>query len=307
MNHQNCEPQNSQYPIANHEVRIPFFLTSILDIRYSIFDIRFFSFMCSLMLLALASGCAHCDNCNSPQRLERGLVLVLDGAGGITAAFEQVAKGLNDAGVNQAFEPYEWSTHDVFQDQVDLQRNHEMAAGLTNFIVGYLQHYPGRPVHLIGLSAGTGIVIFAAEALPPGVQVDGIFLLGSSLSSGYDLSAALGHVRHAITNFSSVADVGVLGAGVAVTGTVDRSHSLPAGITGFHLPKDALPGTRQLYLAKLVEVPWNPTYVVYGDLGGHLGATTPAFAQHMIAPVILSNSARQSGPPAKESHVQPAN
>jgi pimeloyl-ACP methyl ester carboxylesterase len=248
--------------------------------------------LCLPLLLALASGCAPAGSYAASDRLERGLVVILDGAGGITATFNSVAKGLDDAGIHQAFEPYEWSTHDVLQDQVDLQRNREMAFGLTNFILAYHQEYPDRPVHLVGLSAGTGLVIFAAEALPPGVKVDGIFLLGSSLSSGYDLSPALKHVRHCITNFSSLADVGILGAGVAVTGTVDRGHSAPAGIAGFKLPKDALPATRQLYQAKLVEVPWNPAYVIYGDLGGHLGATTPAFAQHMIAPVIIADSAK---------------
>ncbi len=284
-------PNKIQDPISNHQVRIPFFLTWRLDIGRWLLDIRCFSLLCGIFLLAITAGCSPASSYAASDRLERGLVVVLDGAGGITDTFNYIAKGLNDAGINQAFEPYVWSAHDVFQDQIDLRRNREIAADLANFILSYHQEYPDRPIHLVGLSAGSGIVIFAAEALPPGVKVDGIFLLGSSLSSAYDLAPALHHVRNQITNFSSLADVAILGAGVAVTGTVDRTHRLPAGIAGFKLPADASTATRQLYQAKLVEVPWKPTFVIYGDLGNHLGATTPAFAQHMIAPVILADSA----------------
>lgn len=281
-------PQNIIYPKSDQDGRRPSFLTSIFDIRrFSLLLLLTFTFL----LFTFCSGCSPTvGSYASSDRLERGLVIILDGAGGITDTFDSVAKGLDKAGVHQAFEPYEWSAHSVLEDQMDLQRNREMAAGLTSLILGYRQEYPGRPVHLVGLSAGTGLVIFAAEGLPSGYKIDGIFLLGSSLSSTYDLSPAMQHVRHTITNFSSVADVAVLGAGVAVTGTVDRGHSTPAGIAGFKLPKDASTEKKQLYAAKLVEVPWNPRYVIYGDLGGHLGATSSSFAQHMIAPVIIADS-----------------
>jgi hypothetical protein len=295
MNNQNCEVRTSniEYRITKSDSGSGVRLHDSA-VRYSIFDIRFFSLFLIFNFSFLIFNCTGCSpaigSYAASDRLERGLVVILDGAGGFTDTFNNIAKGLDDAGLNQAFEPFEWSTHDALQDQVDLQRNRLFASELTNLIVSYRQEYPGRPVHLVGLSAGTGLVIFSAEGLPPGIKVDGIFLLGSSLSSTYDLTPAMRHVRRAITNFSSPADVFVLGAGVAVTGTVDRSHSLPAGIAGFHLPKDASPATKQLYQAKLVEVPWNPSYVIYGDLGGHLGATSSAFTQHMIAPVIIADS-----------------
>jgi hypothetical protein len=250
-----------------------------------------------LALLAAAAilpGCAA-PNYMTPERYERGLVIALDGAGGITAAPQQICQGLDEGGVKQALEVFKWSAgHDVLEDQQNVERNRQVAGDLAARIVRYAGEHPGRPIHLIGISAGTGIVVFAIEQLPPDCPVDGACLLASSINANYDLTRALTRVRNEITNFSSVADMVVLGLGVTLAGTVDRGQGVSAGIGGFTLAKDASDATRQLYKDKLVEMPWNPTYVVLGHLGDHLGAANPAFVKHFMAPIVLDAERRRA-------------
>lgn len=241
------------------------------------------------------AGCAQVDY-TAPERYANGLVMVLDGAGGITLAPQQIQQGLNDGGVNHAIEIFKWSAgHNVLEDQQDVGRNRRVAGDLARRVGLYMSQYPGRPVHLMGLSAGTGIVVFAAEQIPASRPVDGICLMASSLSSTYDLTPALSHVRNEITNFqSSLADVGVLGVGVALAGTVDRGGGLSAGLAGFSVPKDASPLTQRLYEEKLVEMPYNPAYAIFGNLGDHLGATSPGFVKQFMAPIVLDAARRRS-------------
>jgi pimeloyl-ACP methyl ester carboxylesterase len=198
---------------------------------------------------------------------------------------------LGEGGVDHAIEIVDWTAgHNVLEDQTNLDRNRQIARQSSQRIARYVAQYPGRPVHLVGISAGTGIVVFAVEQLPPGVQVDGLILMASSLTNTYDLSPAMNRVRNDITNFSSVADVGVLGVGVGLAGTVDRGSGPAAGLYGFGLPDGASPQIEALYKEKLVEVPWKPTYVVYGHVGDHLGAASAGFVRRFVAPIVLDAS-----------------
>ncbi len=241
------------------------------------------------------AGCAPADY-TAAERYDRGLVVVLDGAGGITRSPDDIKRGLYEAGVTHAMETFNWSEHDILQDQTDLERNRRKAAELADRLARYVAAHPDCPVHLIGISAGTGIVIFAAEALPDGCRVDGICLLASSLNAGYDLSPAMRHVRNEITNFTSALDIAVLAVGVTVTGTVDRSREVSAGLYGFHLPGDASHETRLLYERKLIEVPWHPGYVIHGHMGHHLGASSSAFVRQKMGPIVLDAERRRGRP-----------
>jgi len=247
-------------------------------------------------MLALP-GLVGCSvNYLAPERYQNGLVVILDGAGDVTMAPQQIAWGLHSGGVRDAIEVFAWSdAHNVLADQTNLERNRQVAGKLTDRVLRYMSEHPDRPVHLIGLSAGTGIVIFAVEQLPPGQKVDGVCLLASSLSSTYDLSPALRHVRNEITNFSSMADVGVLGVGVGVAGTVDRGNGVAAGLGGFKVPDGASADVQQLYSAKVVEMPWNPTYLIYGHAGDHLGASSSGFVKKFMAPIVLDAQRRRGG------------
>ncbi len=254
--------------------------------------------LAALVLCTVVAGCAE-PNYTAPERYQRGLILVFHGAGGITIAPAQIRRGLHEGGVDHAIELVNWSAgHNVFEDQSNLQRNRRLARDSAMRVARYMGQHPDRPVHLIGLSAGTGIAVFAAEQLPAGVKVDGVCLLASSLTAEYDLVPAMSRVRNQITNFSSVADVGVLGLGVGLAGPVDRGSGVAAGLYGFSLPKNASQRTKSLYEAKLIEVPWKAEYIIFGHLGDHLGATSTGFVKRFMAPIVLDASRlRQQGKP----------
>ncbi len=70
------------------------------------------------------------------------------------------------------------------------------AADIAQHICAYQDAYPGRHVNLVAQSGGSGVAVFAAEALPEGREVDRIVLLGAALSPTYNLSRALARTRN---------------------------------------------------------------------------------------------------------------
>jgi len=252
-------------------------------------------------IAAIAAGCAK-TNSTSPARYEQGLVIVLGGAGGnMLGEGKRIQGSLASAGVNRAIEVFEWSQGDVLEDQVDMSRNRYKADELARRVEEYEARYPGRPVHLVGISAGTGLIVWALEDLPRGTKVTGAVLLASSLGSRYDLTAALGNVTDAIYSFSSVADA-VLGIGVTMTGPVDRSEEMAGGFAGFSPPQGAPESTRQLYKEKLVQRPWWPGDIVLGNLGDHIGTTSPMFIRARVSPLVMGHKGAE-GEASAESHV----
>ena len=108
-------------------------------------------------------------------------------------------------------------------------------------------------------------------------------LLASALSPSYDLSKALSHVRGKAYAFSSPNDGIVLGAGTSVFGTIDGKQCQAAGLCGFACPKTA---DEEQY-AKLVPMPYDPAWIKLGNIGDHIGVTSRAFAETVIAPILM--------------------
>jgi len=244
------------------------------------------------VLAALAAAGCNGAKYTAPARYERGLVICLSGAGGITGECSRIRDGLNAGGVNRAIEIFEWSQGGVLSDQVAVEENRRKAAELAHRVEAYMAEHPGRPVHLVGLSAGTGLVVWALEDLS--VQVEGAILLASSLGAHYDLTPALSKVRDRLYSFNSLADT-VLGLGIAVTGTVDREGDVAGGLGGFSLPAGASEASQTLYKEKLVQIGWWPGDVVLGNLGDHLGTTNPLFVQARIAPLVRGKKPVETG------------
>jgi len=233
-----------------------------------------------------AAGCGPHRNYTAPERYERGLVVCLSGAGGMMGEVDRVREGLARGGVDHAIEVFQWSRGRVFGDQMDMAENRRKAAQLARRLESYQRLHPGRPVHLIGVSAGTGLVVWALEDLRPGARATGAVLVSSSLDAWYDLTRAMEKVRGRIYSFHSVADP-VLSLGVTWAGTVDRNGGISGGLAGFSPPEDASAHTRALYEDKLVQFGWHPGEVLLGHLGDHLGATRPRFVEERIAPLVL--------------------
>jgi pimeloyl-ACP methyl ester carboxylesterase len=258
----------------------------------------------ALALAGLAgSGCAKASTFTTVERYDRGLVVCLSGAGGMTGECSRLRQGLDSGGVNRAIEIFEWSSGKVLTDQTDIHYNHRKAAELAAHLEQYMAGHPGRPVTLVGLSAGTGVAVWALEDLSAGYRVDGAILLASSLERHYDLTLALGNVRHHLYSFNSLADA-VLGVGVSVIGPVDREGVLAGGFSGFVVPDGASETVQSLYRDKLVQIAWTPLDIAYGHMGDHLGATSTLFVKNRLAPLVMGRSvaAEKPAPPVVASH-----
>jgi len=242
-------------------------------------------------LLAAAATIAGAVGCNqthytSADRYDRGLVLCLSGAGGMMGECDRIRDGLASGGVDQAIEIYDWSRGEVLSDQTDVTDNRRKAADLARHIEAYLAEHPGKPVHLIGISAGTGLIIWALEDLTPPHQIEGAVIMASSLDTKYNLGPALAKVRDHIYSFGSPVDP-VLSLGVTWAGTVDRGGGLAGGLVGFSPPDSASEADKELYKQKLILITWWPGDWILGNSGTHLGSTSPTFVRVKIAPLIL--------------------
>jgi pimeloyl-ACP methyl ester carboxylesterase len=252
---------------------------------------------------ALAAGCEGGGGFTAPDRYDRGLVVCLSGAGGMMGECERIRDGLASGAVDRAIEIYQWSGGDVMADQTNIERNRHEAAQLARRVEAYMSEHRGQPVHLVGISAGTGIAVWTIEALSPEFKIEGVVLLASSLDTKYNLAKALARVNDRIYSFNSVADT-VLSLGVTWAGTVDRGGGLAGGLVGFSPPDGLSDDDKKLYREKLVQISWWPGDMVLGHMGDHLGAANPNFVRVRIAPLIMEKNvgdARVLPPVAKKT------
>jgi len=237
--------------------------------------------------LMAAGGCTESQRADSgADAYEDGRVYLLSGAGGMMGECGRIRDGLKQAGVRRSIETFHWSRGGVLTDQTGVEANRRKARELSRQIDAFARVSPGSPIHLIGVSAGTGLVVWALESLEPETEVTAAILISSSLDTRYDLGKALAKTRDGIYSFNSVADT-VLSLGVTWAGTVDRNGGLAGGLVGFSPPDSASEETRQLYREKLHEISWWPGDTVLGHLGDHLGATNPAYVKEKVAPIVL--------------------
>ena len=238
-----------------------------------------------LLLVSIAMASCQPKDYTTAARYEQGLVVCLGGAGGMASEVDRIRKGLYKGGVEYALEDFHWSRRDVLNDQMDLQENRRRASQLARRIEAYHRDYPDRPVYLIGASAGTGIIVWALEDLQPGHFVQGAFLIASSLDSRYDLTGAFERITGQMYIFYCLTDP-MMSLGTTLVGTMDRRHALGGGLNGFSPPDNADQYTKELYKSTLTQRGWQPTDIFQGHIGGHLGASNPAFVRKHIAPLI---------------------
>lgn len=250
----------------------------------------------------LACGCSQ-QMPDRAERMTRSYVYYLDGAGGggmISNWAGGVKEGLLDAGYNGAGEVFRWNTGmGVVGDQMaSVEYKRGKAKELAQEIEEYQKSYPNAPITLMGLSAGTAVVAYVLEALPPNVMVDTVVMLSGSLSSEHDLTNALSHVRGKMFVFTSERDE-VLGVAVQFVGTADRESAASGtiGMVGPRLPRGATPETRELY-RKIVKIPWNEGFKRYGDYGRHTDTVKAPFVQAYVAPLVMKGAAVRPAQPS---------
>lgn len=269
------------------------------------------------LALLMAAGCATTRVAAEPDR-EHEIVYYVDGAGGggpIADWSRGVRAGLRQAGYRGAFVNYVWQTGlgALADQQTSKAYKRSKAAGLARLIRQHLDEHPNAEVSIIALSAGTAIAVFALEALPTERQVHDVFLLGSSMSANYDLTAALKRVRHHMYVYTSPDD-SVLSFFVPLTGTADRRFcgQCSAGLYGFRMPANANAETRSLY-SKVENIAPKTGADAQNEAVGHTGQAGARFIRERIAPLILHEGPRftvadsgANGPPSGYASTRPS-
>lgn len=248
----------------------------------------------ALLLLPLAlsvSGCAALREARSPAVSSYSgcnVAFVLDGAGDFQATSlamrEVAAKGDWPLQV----ETFDWS-HGyirVIADQIDRKNMLAQAQRLAALVITYRQCHPAAEIYLVGHSAGCGVVLAAADTLPPDT-VTRIVLLAPAVSTEYDLRPALCSTRTTIDVYYSIRDRLYLGLGTALFGTSDRRWDCrPAGRIGFQ--SASTPDEFCLY-RKLRQFPWHPSMKETGNQGGHYGPYQKGFLQDCVLPLMTGH------------------
>lgn len=232
-------------------------------------------------MAGLLGGC-HSQPFVTPERLERGLVVILPGIEGRGILNEAIAHGLNDGGVQCAIEIYDWTSSlgPLYNLRAE-EHNRKKAVSLARRITRYRIAHPDRPVIIVGHSGGGAMGVWALESLSPYQQVGGLILLNVSLSPNYDLSEALWHSQRGIVNIHSPLDWFLLGVGTSVYGTMDGKHEASAGMTGFVIP----PGMPEAYVG-FFQIGWTQKMAAAGHLGGHLSSSASKFIARYVAPLV---------------------
>jgi pimeloyl-ACP methyl ester carboxylesterase len=213
------------------------------------------------------------------------VVFVADGAGDFRAASTSLRETAAADGWPLDVRTYVWS-HGFLRnlaDHTDYAWARDKGRELAGVVMAQKQARPNEPVSLVGHSAGSYVVLVAAENLPPDA-LERIVLLAPSVSSHYDVRPALRATRNGMDVLYSKNDRLWLGAFTAVAGTTDAAmETRPAGRFGFE--PQATPEELPLY-AKLRQYEWNATLDQTGHDGGHYGAYQPGHLRKFVLPLF---------------------
>jgi hypothetical protein len=216
-----------------------------------------------------------------------GTVFIIGGVGGIDPLQSHAPRVLPAAGVPHRIVVFHW-THGKMHTLKDLQDTPHLLARareLGALVMKTLECEPGRPVYLVGHSAGAALALAAAGELPP-ASIKRIILLSPSVSPHFNLCPALRATQCEIVSFHSCRDVLWLGLCTTVLGTSDGVHSCGAGKDGFALPPCCEEEACCLY-RRLVQCSWRVENILHGVSGGHNGACGCRFLAHEIAPWLM--------------------
>jgi pimeloyl-ACP methyl ester carboxylesterase len=219
------------------------------------------------------------------------MVFCADGAGNTAGCSTAFRQAVAEERLPLCVEKVEWSygPYRYLADEMGYTHAREAGCRLAAQVAAYRQASPDVTVYLVGHSAGSLVVLTAAENLPPG-SVEDIVLLAPAVSARYDLRPALRCSRRGIDVFCSARDWAVLGLGVGIVGTTDRRWSAPAGRVGFK-PVAATPEEADLY-TRLREHRWDPSVAWTGNYGGHYDTYEyPCYLRTYVLPLMQPGGA----------------
>jgi len=223
-----------------------------------------------------------------PTVSNRGIVYVADGAGDFRTTSAALKRVLAEDGVPLEVRTVLWS-HGYWRvaaDQLDEEHTRVEGLRLAEQIAAERRANPDQEIYLLGHCAGCGVVLSAAEALPP-QSVDGIILLAASMPTNYDLRPALRCSRGGIDNFYSSQDRWCLGLWLRLGIVAGARYTPAAGRFGFR-PVIESPADAAVY-AHLRQHSWQPDWEWAGNSGGHYGCYQPEFLRLFIVPLLNRN------------------
>jgi pimeloyl-ACP methyl ester carboxylesterase len=239
------------------------------------------------LILIAAPACRTIEPAALPglPQTNRPAAFIADGAGDFRSCSDTFRQTAAEDHLNLDVVTFVWS-HGYLRnlaDQTDTDHIRNRGVTLAEMVRHNRQQFPDAPITLVGHSAGSGVVLAAAENLPPG-SIDRIVLLSPSLSEHYDMRPALTATRDGIDAFISDEDWVWLGVLVQMLGTPDDPQSVRAcGRYGFNIPPDD-----PLY-GKLHVHRWTADEKRIGNDGGHFGGYQPAFIRERVFPLIMQN------------------
>jgi pimeloyl-ACP methyl ester carboxylesterase len=215
-----------------------------------------------------------------------GIVFVADGAGNYQMASKMMRTAVIEAGAALDVETFVWSHghKKVVPDQTDCEHARKQGELLAEVILAYRQSHPKARIHLVGHSAGSMVLLSAAEHLPAD-SVCSIVLLGPSVSCEYDIRPALRCAHCGLEVYYSGRDWLYLGVCTGLVGCADRRYCGASGRCGFSLRVES-PEDAQL-LERLHQHPWQPEDRQLGNNGGHYGAYQTEYLKARVLPVLL--------------------
>jgi hypothetical protein len=224
----------------------------------------------------------------TPVEAPKPYVMHLPGVSGTSIIDYTLRDGLRAGGFDGPFEFYDWTCNDPGIPALHARlRNEEQAQVVADKLTAQFRAHPEQPIYVTCHSGGSGPATWALERLPADVKVTCFVMLAPALSPGYDLSKALSRVSGRAYCFYSERDDLVLGTGTRMFGTMDGQYVDAAGKVGFTKPA----GADEAQYAKLVCRAYEPAWIRYGHIGGHIGPMGTPFVHAIVAPLMLGREA----------------
>ena len=251
-------------------------------------SIRRFTLLATLALLA-SPGCvgsrAQLAACGPVGGEYKDVLYVADGAGDFRVTSQTVDEVVHAIGLPLCVEPIVWS-HGygrIFADQIDRRFAQEQGHLLADTLRERKRLHPHCRIYLLAHSAGSRVILAAAEDMPAN-SIERIVLLGPSVQSDYDLRCALRAACRSIDVYYSPDHDYYLRGAAVLAAVFHAEFSRRAGQIGFKPQVDSDEDAR-LY-SKLRLIPWDPLFSDTGNRGGHYGARQPEFLKDIVLPLM---------------------
>jgi hypothetical protein len=254
------------------------------------------------LAILLCIGVAGCANDNfataaaatQPTAAPTALHIHLPGIGGYRNVDRGMLRGLREGGYAERIVVHDWTGSDAgLAALVATQRHKQEATRVAQIIADELAVNPATRITVSAHSAGSGIIAWALEQLPPDAQIDTLLLV----------APALAHVRGKVYVLYSPYDNAVLGMGTKMLGTVDGVKAEASGKVGFTPPATA---DKSLYEAKLVQLPYRSEWIKLGNIGDHIGGLARPFSRGVLAPLLVRGELPGAAPVAAAAPATPA-